>query len=51
MNIPDWPLPPIRPEDLPLIRGLLSLEDYRKLAETDGGRSGDLAPTGRSGSR
>ena len=31
MDAPEWPLPPIRPEDLPLIRGLLSLEDYRKL--------------------
>ena len=31
MDAPEWPLPPIRPEDLPLIRGLLSPEDYRKL--------------------
>ena len=33
MDTPDWPLPPIRPEDLPLIRGLLSPEDYRKLLQ------------------
>ena len=31
MDTPEWPLPPIRPEDLPLIRGLLSPDDYRKL--------------------
>jgi len=28
---PDWPRPPIQPEHLPLIRGLLSPEDYEKL--------------------
>ena len=33
MDAPGWPLPPIRPEDLPLIRGLLSPEDYRKLLQ------------------
>ena len=31
MDTPSWPLPPIRPEDLPLIRGLLSPEDYNAL--------------------
>ena len=31
MDAPEWPLPPIRPEHLPLIRGLLSPEDYEKL--------------------
>ncbi len=31
METPEWPLPPIRPEHLPLIRGLLSPEDYEAL--------------------
>ena len=35
MDAREWPLPPIRPEDLPLIRGLLSPEDYRKLLQPD----------------
>ena len=31
MDTPEWPRPPIRPEDLPSIRGLLSPEDYAAL--------------------
>ena len=31
MDMPEWPRPPIRPEYLPLIRELLTPEDYRKL--------------------
>ena len=31
MDAPDWPRPPIRPEDLPLIRGLLSPQEYNAL--------------------
>lgn len=31
MDAPPWPKPPIRPEYLPLIRGLLSPEDYERL--------------------
>jgi len=31
MRTTDWPRPPIRPEHLPLIRGLLSPEDYEAL--------------------
>ena len=27
----DWPRPPIRPEDLPKIRELLTAADYEKL--------------------
>ena len=29
--MPDWPRPPIRPEDLPKIRELLTAEDYAAL--------------------
>ena len=31
MNMPEWPRPPIRAEDLPEIRELLSPEEYEKL--------------------
>ena len=31
MDMPEWPRPPIRPEDLPLIRELLTPEDYEAL--------------------
>ena len=31
MDMPDWPRPPIRPEDLPKIRELLNADDYEKL--------------------
>ena len=31
MDTTQWPRPPIRPEHLPLIRGLLTPEDYEKL--------------------
>ncbi len=31
MDTTDWPRPPIRPEDLPLIRELLTAEEYEKL--------------------
>ena len=37
MDMPQWPRPPIRPEDLPLIRELLSPEDYKKLLKMDRG--------------
>ena len=39
MDAPDWPRPPIRSEHLPLIRGLLTPEDYEALLkriEVDG---------------
>ncbi len=31
MTVDDWPLPPISPEDLPLIRELLTDEEYAEL--------------------
>ena len=31
MDTTDWPRPPIQPEHLPLIRGLLTPEDYENL--------------------
>ncbi len=31
MDMPEWPRPPIRPEDLPKIRELLTAEEYEKL--------------------
>ena len=31
MDMPEWPRPPIRPEHLPKIRGLLSPDDYTAL--------------------
>ena len=31
MDMPEWPLPPIRPEDLPKIRELMSAEEYARL--------------------
>ena len=31
MDPPEWPRPPIRPEDLPKIREPLTAEEYEKL--------------------
>ena len=33
MDTPEWPRPPIRQEYLPLIRELLTPEDYEKLLQ------------------
>ncbi len=33
MTLPDWPQPPIWPEDLPLIRELMTEDEYAELCQ------------------
>lgn len=51
MSTTDWPRPPTRPEDLPLIRELLSAEDYAALLKRLGGGFSSCAGARRSPER
>ena len=51
MSTTDWPQPPIRPEDLPKIRELLSAEDYEELLKRLGGGFSSCAGARKSPER